>query len=109
MCIITNVDCTSGWLHSLQKIIHWNNLHLTCRQKCSILYIVFIAGEGLAVKQFVSEKRRIELKEQMKRGYLEMGDINLEIAENSLLSDESAYEIYEEFLSESENCDSKTR
>ncbi|MBQ6937797.1 MAG: ribbon-helix-helix protein, CopG family [Clostridia bacterium] len=63
----------------------------------------------LAVKQFVSEKRRIELKEQMKRGYLEMGDINLEIAENSLLSDESAYEIYEEFLSESENCDSKTR
>ncbi len=63
----------------------------------------------LAVKKFVSEKRRIELKEQMKRGYLEMGDINLEIAENSLLSDESAYEIYEEFLSESENCDSKTR
>ena len=63
----------------------------------------------LAVKQFVSEKRRIELKEQMKRGYLEMGDINLEIAENSLLSDESAYEIYEDFLSESENSDSKTR
>ena len=50
----------------------------------------------------MSEKRRIELKEQMKRGYLEMGDINLEIAENSLLSDESACEIYEEFLSESE-------
>ncbi len=63
----------------------------------------------LALRQYVSEKRRIELKEQMKRGYLEMGDINLEIAENSLLSDESAYEIYEEFLSESENCDSKTR
>lgn len=63
----------------------------------------------LALKQYVSEKRRIELKEQMKRGYLEMGDINLEIAESSLLSDESAYEIYEEFLSESENCDSKTR
>ena len=63
----------------------------------------------LALGQYVSEKRRIELKEQMKKGYLEMGDINLEIAENSLLSDESAYEIYEEFLSESENCDSKTR
>lgn len=63
----------------------------------------------LAIRQYVSEKRKIELKEQMKRGYLEMGDINLEIAENSLLSDESAYEIYEEFLSESENCDSKTR
>lgn len=63
----------------------------------------------LALRHYVSERRRIELKEQMKRGYLEMGDINLEIAENSLLSDESAYEIYEEFLSESENCDSKTR
>ncbi len=64
---------------------------------------------SLALKQYVSEKRKIEIKEQMKRGYLEMGDINLEIAESSLLSDESAYEIYEEFLSESENCDSKTR
>ena len=38
----------------------------------------------------------------MKKGYLEMGRINLSLAEDSLLSDESACEIYEEFLSESE-------
>lgn len=53
---------------------------------------------ALALKRYVNEIRKIELKEQLKKGYLEMGDINLSIAENSLLSDESAYEIYEEFL-----------
>ena len=53
---------------------------------------------ALALKRYISETRKIELKEQLKKGYLEMGDINLSIAENSLLSDESAYEIYEEFL-----------
>lgn len=63
----------------------------------------------LALNRYVGEKRRIELKGQMKKGYLEMSDINLDIAEKSLLSDESAYEIYEDFLSESENSDSKTR
>ena len=56
---------------------------------------------ALAVKRYISETRKIELKEQLKKGYLEMGDINLSIAQNSLLSDESAYEIYEEFLGES--------
>ena len=63
---------------------------------------------ALAVKRYISETRKIELKEQLKKGYLEMGDINLSIAESSLLSDESAYEIYEEFLGESRkesNCD----
>lgn len=55
-----------------------------------------------AVKNYVKEIRRIEEKEQMKKGYLEMGGINLELAENSLLSDESACVIYEKFLSESE-------
>ena len=63
---------------------------------------------ALAVKRYISETRKIELKEQLKKGYLEMGDINLSIAQNSLLSDESALNIYEEFLSESEDCDCKT-
>ncbi len=64
---------------------------------------------ALAMKQYMRERRILELKEQMKKGYLEMGNINLKIAEDSLLSDESAYKIYEEFLSESEERDSKTR
>ena len=57
---------------------------------------------ALAVKSYISECKKIELKEQMKKGYLEMGRINISLAEDSLLSDESACEIYEEFLSESE-------
>ena len=48
--------------------------------------------------QYLRERKSVELEEQLKKGYLEMGNINLNIAENSLLSDESAYEIYEEFL-----------
>jgi len=57
---------------------------------------------ALAVSSYIRESKRIESKEQMKKGYLEMGRINLSLAEESLLSDESACEIYEEFLSESE-------
>ena len=52
----------------------------------------------VALRQYLGEIKRLELKEQLKKGYLEMGDINLSIAESALLSDESAYEIYEEFL-----------
>ncbi len=57
---------------------------------------------ALAVKSYINEYKKIEQKEQMKKGYLEMGRINLTLAENSLLSDESACKIYEDFLSESE-------
>lgn len=57
---------------------------------------------SLAVKKYIEELKKIELKEQMKKGYLEMGEINLELARNSLLSDESACVICEKFLSESE-------
>ncbi len=56
---------------------------------------------ALAVKKYLREKSRIEI-ESLKKGYREMGNINLIIAENSLLSDESALNIYEDFLSESE-------
>lgn len=57
---------------------------------------------ALAVKSYISEYKKIEKKEQMKKGYLEMGKINLSLAESALLSDESACKIYEDFLSESE-------
>ncbi len=57
---------------------------------------------ALAVKSYISEYKKIEQKEQMKKGYLEMGKINLSLANSSLLSDESACKIYEDFLSESE-------
>ena len=50
-----------------------------------------------ALTKYLKELESIDIK-QLKNGYLEMGDINLDIAEKSLLSDENAYEIYEEFL-----------
>lgn len=50
------------------------------------------------LSQYLKERKSIELKEHLKKGYLEMSDINLNIAEKSLLSDECAYEIYEKYL-----------
>lgn len=64
---------------------------------------------ALAMKNYLRERRRVELKGKIKEGYRRMGEINLSIAANCLKSDESAFKIYEEFLSESENSDSKTR
>ena len=55
---------------------------------------------ALALKRYVGEIQQIELREQMKKGYLEMGEINLELAEESLISDENACDIYEKFLGE---------
>ena len=57
---------------------------------------------ALAVNHYIDEVEKIELKKQMKKGYLEMGKINLSLAEDSLISDEIACKIYEDFLSESE-------
>ncbi len=54
---------------------------------------------ALAVKNYISEYKKIE---QMKKGYLKMGEINLSLAESALISDENAFKIYEDFLSESE-------
>ncbi len=51
-----------------------------------------------ALRKYLNEKKPLELKKQLKKGYLEMANINIAIAEDSLLSDENAYEIYEEFL-----------
>ncbi len=53
---------------------------------------------AIVLKQYLKERKSVELKEHLKKGYLEMSEINLNIAENSLLSDECAYEIYEEYL-----------
>ena len=50
------------------------------------------------LSQYLKERKSVEFRERLKKGYLEMGDINLDIAEKSLLSDECAYKIYEEYL-----------
>ncbi len=62
-----------------------------------------------AIKDYLRERRRGELKKKAEEGYRSMGEINLSIARQCLKSDESAFKIYEEFLSESDDGDSKTR
>ena len=41
------------------------------------------------------------------KGHKEMGTINIEIAEEGVVSDTEALENYESYLAESEQCDSK--
>jgi len=54
--------------------------------------------EGL--RFYVHEKKKQRLKELMKKGYQEMGEVNLRIAEESLQADNLQLENYLETLSE---------
>ena len=55
-----------------------------------------------AMRFYLKEKKRKVMHELMKKGYAEMGDINLEIAEGCLSADNAALKNYEEKLSECE-------
>jgi len=43
-----------------------------------------------AIKQYLKEQRKRDLHEQMRKGYVEMGDINREIAEECFYGDHEA-------------------
>lgn len=43
-----------------------------------------------AIKQYLKEQRKRDLHEQMRKGYVEMGDINKEIAEECFYGDHEA-------------------
>lgn len=55
-----------------------------------------------AMKLYIRERKRIERCEQMKKGYEEMAEINLEIAQSCFEADCIAEHDYEEKLSECE-------
>lgn len=55
-----------------------------------------------AAKSYLKERRRLELKEQMKNGYLEMGELNLAIAKDCFEADENTSRNYERLLAECE-------
>lgn len=57
-----------------------------------------------AMRCYLKEKQRLSLKEQLKRGYQEMADINLDIAEMYFLPENEQYSGYEEKLAECESC-----
>ncbi len=66
----------------------------------------FLSDAKMTRGEFIREAMSFYLKEkrheQMKKGYAEMGDINLEIAEGCLSADNAALKEYEEKLSECE-------
>jgi len=55
-----------------------------------------------AMSLYIREKRRVELRDKMKRGYEEMAEINLRLAEGCLGADNDQQRIYEERLGEME-------
>lgn len=54
------------------------------------------------IRLYLSERRRIEQKKHLIKGYAAMADINLAIAEESFDSDQAAQDAYEHFLTRCE-------
>ncbi len=55
-----------------------------------------------AMKLYIREKRKIEMRDRMKRGYQEMAEINLKLSEMCLDADNDQQLRYEERLGELE-------
>ncbi len=55
-----------------------------------------------AMKLYIRERHRIEIREKMKKGYEEMARINSELTEVGLPTDVESLEVYEAILSECE-------
>ena len=70
----------------------------------------FASYEGVSKSEFirrglaeiVAGKRREKMREELKNGYIEMGEINLSLAEMCFEADNDTQLCYEEKLSESE-------
>ena len=71
----------------------------------------FSADDGMSRSEFVrrelcrcvGERRRAAIREKLKKGYAEMGHINLSLAEMCFEADNDTQMCYEEKLSECEN------
>lgn len=55
-----------------------------------------------AVTHYLCEHKKLELREQLKQGYIEMSDINLELAHEGLKCDSNSIQLYEKCLMECE-------
>ncbi len=55
-----------------------------------------------AMKLYLRERKKIRIREMMKKGYMEMGMVNLEMCEEGLEDDRMFLEKYEKILAESE-------
>ncbi len=55
-----------------------------------------------AMRRYIEEKKKTALKEQMKKGYQEMAEINLSIAKMYFEAENEQFSAYEEKLAECE-------
>lgn len=55
-----------------------------------------------AMKLYIRERKKMEIREQLKKGYLEMANLNLALAEHSLSEDTLSFGSYESKLAEGE-------
>lgn len=53
-----------------------------------------------AIKFYIKEKRKLEIRDQLKRGYQEMSEMNLEFANTHFETDENQLSKYEKRLKE---------
>ncbi len=51
-----------------------------------------------ALKQYLALEHRLELRAELKRGYIEMAQLNQSLAEAALPLDEEALDLYEQSL-----------
>lgn len=56
-----------------------------------------------AVRRYMEEHRRRELRQRMKEGYLEMAELNLTLAEGAVAVDSEVFENYEGWLGNRES------
>lgn len=54
-----------------------------------------------AMRRYIEEKRRLELRDKLKEGYRQMAGLNRELAEESLAAGNEALALYEEVLARS--------
>lgn len=50
------------------------------------------------IKSYLAERRRIENRDALMKGYLEMADVNLSIAREFFGTDQATQDAYEDFL-----------
>ncbi len=50
------------------------------------------------IKMYLAEKRRIENKDNLIKGYLDMSEINLSLAKEFFYCDQATQDAYEDFL-----------
>lgn len=55
-----------------------------------------------AMRRYIEEKKKAELREEMKKGYQEMAELNLRLAEMYFDAENEQFSAYEEKLAECE-------